>query len=371
MTLTIKAKVLVTGATGMQGGAAVQALLRAGHPVTAFVRDPESAPARALAQQGVTLAIGDMDDTVSLDAASAGQDVVFSMQMPGHDPADPVAEHRHARNIATAAKRAGVSQIIHTSVSATGWRSEHPEVQDTHPVMEAYWHQKEAAGDAIRQVGIKRWTIFKPALYMENFLPPRQDYMFPDLPQGKIVTAASPQAVMALINADDFGAAVAAAVADPDKFHEAEIELAGDALTHTEIADTLSRAVGREVAAAFVSREEQEQRLGAPTADSQIWNDRVGYPAPTPRRALRSDHDNPRTVGNATGLDHPSKLNLASLAERCLQRANAPEIPPPERHTPRPAAAVAPTHTGRGLRTPKPVSTSPNCTRLCNAQRGW
>lgn len=63
--------------------------------------------------------------------------------------------------------------------------------------------------------------------------------MFPDLPQGKLVTAASPQAVMALICSDDFGAAVAAAVAEPGRFHEAEIEFAGDALTHPEIADTL------------------------------------------------------------------------------------------------------------------------------------
>ncbi|MEU5637645.1 NmrA/HSCARG family protein [Streptomyces rishiriensis] len=287
MTHNDKAKVLVTGATGMQGGAATRALLRAGHPVTAFVRDPSSDPAQALARQGVALATGHMDDLASLEAAGAGHDAVFSMQMPGVDPADPGAEQRQARNIATAAKRVGVTQIVHTSVSATGWRSQHPDIaKDIHPGMKTYWDEKEAAEDAIRQAGLEHWTIFKPAFYMENFLSPRRDFMFPELPQGKLVTAASPQAVMALISADDFGAAVAAAVADPEKFHEAEIELAGDALTHTEIADTLSKAVGREITAVFVSREEQEQRLGAPTADSQIWNDRVGYPA-RPHHAAR------------------------------------------------------------------------------------
>lgn len=66
---------------------------------------------------------------------------------------------------------------------------------------------------------------------------------------------------------------------DPDKSHEAEIELAGDALTHTEIAATLSKAASREIIAVFLSQEEQAQRLGAPTADSQIWNDRVPYTA--------------------------------------------------------------------------------------------
>ncbi|EFC84953.1 NmrA family NAD(P)-binding protein [Parafrankia sp. EUN1f] len=282
MTPENKARVLVTGATGMQGGAAVKALLRAGHPVTAFVRDPSSAAAQALAVRGVALATGNLNDAASLEAASAGHDAVFSVQLAGVDPADPGAEQRQARNIATAAKRAGVTQIIHTSVSATGWRSQHPDIEQS-DLLKAYWDEKEAAEDAIRQAGFDHWTIFKPAFYMNNFLPAKRDPMFPELPQGKLVTATSPHTVLALICADDFGAAVAAAVAEPDKFHEAEIEFAGDALTHTDIADTLS---GREITAVFVSWEQQALRIGAPSADSQIWNDRVGYPA-RPHHAAR------------------------------------------------------------------------------------
>ncbi|MEV0108480.1 NmrA/HSCARG family protein [Nocardia sp. NPDC050799] len=244
---------LVTGATGMQGGAAVRALLRAGHPVTAFVRNPSSAPAQALAGQGVALATGDMDDLASLEAAGAGHDAVFSMQMPGVDPVDTGAEQRQARNIATAAQRVGLTQIIHTSVSATGWRSQHPDIKDFSPATMAYWDEKEAAEEAIRQAGLEHWTIFKPAFYMENFLSPRRDFMFPELSQGKLITATSPQTVLALINADDFGAAVAAAVAEPEKFHEAEIEFASDALTHPEIAAVLSKAAGREITAVSIS----------------------------------------------------------------------------------------------------------------------
>ncbi|MGW0785055.1 NmrA family NAD(P)-binding protein [Streptomyces sp. NPDC002913] len=278
MAHTDKAKVLVTGATGMQGGAAVKALLRAGHPVTAFVRNPSSAPALALAGQSVALATGDMDDLASLEAASAGHDAVFSVQMPGLDPADLGAEQRKARNIATAAKRAGISQILHTSVSGTGWRSQHPGYEQS-ALLKAYWDEKEAAEDAIRQSGLKDWAIFKPAFYMDNFLSPKREYMAPDLPQGKIFTATSPQTKLALINADDLGAAVAAAVAEPAKFHEAEIEFAGDLLTYPEIAEALSKAAGREITAISVSWEDQAQRLGAPSADTEIWNDRVGYPA--------------------------------------------------------------------------------------------
>ncbi|WP_256521211.1 NmrA family NAD(P)-binding protein [Rhodococcus qingshengii] len=74
--------------------------------------------------------------------------------------------------------------------------------------------------------------MFKPAFYMENFLLTDRTLQFPELPEGKLVTATGPATVLALINSDDFGAAVAAAVADPEKFHEAEIEFAGDALTY-------------------------------------------------------------------------------------------------------------------------------------------
>ncbi|GAB2462018.1 uncharacterized protein YbjT (DUF2867 family) [Conyzicola lurida] len=265
-------KVLVTGATGMQGGAVVQALLRGGHSVTGFVRNPESAPARALTQQGVELAAGNLDDLASLEAASAGHDAVFSVQLYGD------SEQEQARNIATAAKRAGVSQLIHTSVSGTGWRSRYPDYRQD-GLFRAYWDNKEGAEDAVRQSGIDRWTIFKPAWYMDNVLPGKRLDMFPDLPEGKLMTATGPQTAMALINAEDLGAAVAAAVADPDTFHEAEIEFAGDVLTFREIAEIVSAAANRQITAVFHAPEEWEQVTGTHYAEGRHWDDVVGYPA--------------------------------------------------------------------------------------------
>ncbi|MBF6335542.1 NmrA family NAD(P)-binding protein [Nocardia abscessus] len=155
----------------------------------------------------------------------------------------------------------------------------------TDPVMKAYWDEKEAAEEVIRQAGLDRWTILKPAFFMDNyFLPSKIAFKFPELSQGKLVTSASPEAVLVMISADDFGAV--AAVADPDKFHEAEIELAGDALTQSEIADTLSKATGREITAVFISSEEQIERVGAPSAWGDTWTDRVGCPA-RPHHAAR------------------------------------------------------------------------------------
>ncbi|MFD9240489.1 NmrA/HSCARG family protein [Streptomyces sp. NPDC059556] len=278
MTPNDKAKVLVTGATGMQGGAVARALLRAGHAVTALVRNPSSAPAQALAGLGAVLVTGDLEDVASLHAAGAGHDAVFSVQLASVDPADP-AEIRQASNIVTAAQRAGITQLLHTSVSATGWRTQHPDLEVNDPVMKEYWNQKEEVEEAIRCSGLQRWTVFKPAWYMENFLPPRREYMAPELPHGKLVTAMGPQTELALICADDLGSAVAAAVAEPDRFHEAEVDLAGDALTYPQMADVLSQATSREITTDFISLEEMTQRNGASAAFGDRWNDRVGYPA--------------------------------------------------------------------------------------------
>ncbi|GAB2490718.1 NAD(P)H-binding protein [Luteococcus sediminum] len=254
-------------------------MLAAGHHVTGFVRNPDSPAAKALVEQGVALAVGDLDDQASLEAATQGQDAVFSVQMPGVNPADPGSEERQARNLATAAKQAGVTHLVHTSVSAAGWRDQHPEITEIDPLMKDYWDQKEAAEQVVRDSGIEHWTIFRPALYMEDFLLPRLNVQFPKLLEGKLLLGAPIDTPMAMICAEDLGAGVAAAIADPERFDGAQIELAGDVRTWKEIAETISAASGKDVQAAQVSSEDRAEKLGAPSAWGHQWDDRVGYPA--------------------------------------------------------------------------------------------
>ena len=72
--------ILVTGATGQQGGAAAKHLLEQGWPMRALVRDGNSRPARELAAQGVDLVLGDLEDRASVDRAVDGAYGVFSVQ---------------------------------------------------------------------------------------------------------------------------------------------------------------------------------------------------------------------------------------------------------------------------------------------------
>ena len=97
-----KLKVLVTGATGKQGGHLVGELLARGHSVRALTRKPESPAAAALAQRGVTIVTGNFEDQQSLERAARGVDTVFAMSTPFESGAqtetrEPRSKHRTAQ----------------------------------------------------------------------------------------------------------------------------------------------------------------------------------------------------------------------------------------------------------------------------------
>jgi dihydroflavonol-4-reductase len=109
---------LVTGATGKVGHATVRALLAAGHDVRALVRDPRRA--QGVVPDGAELVPGDVTDPASLDAAAQGRDVVFNaMGLPEQWLTDEAmferVNARGSENVASAAKRAGVRRLVHTS----------------------------------------------------------------------------------------------------------------------------------------------------------------------------------------------------------------------------------------------------------------
>src|SRR3984957_17310107 len=77
--MSTKRNVLVTGATGQQGGAVARALLSRGHRVRALTRKPDSDAARQLISAGADLVTGDLGDTASVLKAASGVDTMFLM----------------------------------------------------------------------------------------------------------------------------------------------------------------------------------------------------------------------------------------------------------------------------------------------------
>ena len=77
--MSTKRSVLVTGATGQQGGAVARALLSRGHRVKALTRKPDSDAARQLMSAGADLVTGDLGDAASVLKAASGVGTMFLM----------------------------------------------------------------------------------------------------------------------------------------------------------------------------------------------------------------------------------------------------------------------------------------------------
>jgi uncharacterized protein YbjT (DUF2867 family) len=246
--------VLVVGGTGNQGGATARALLEAGIPVRALVRDATSDRAKALEALGADLVVGDLYDADSLADPCTGVRAVFSVLRPDFARPDIDAELVHAGNLIAAARAAGVAHFVHTSVSgavqyrsAPGWdegRWNRP-YSDAVPPIGGYFLSKAGVDELVRTAGFPAWTILHPSTFMENYVRPSM--YFEGRTGNRLIAVADDRTTYALVAVEDIGRAAAAALADPERFNGVDLELAGDVLTVTEIADVLSRTWGEPI----------------------------------------------------------------------------------------------------------------------------
>ncbi|MEW2547594.1 NmrA family NAD(P)-binding protein [Streptomyces sp. NPDC047002] len=281
------APVLVTGATGRQGGATARALLAAGVPVRALVRDPGTDRARAVAARGAELVTGDLADRGSLARAAEGARAVFSVQMPDLAGGGFEGELAQASHLVGAARDAGVEQFVHTSVSGAGQHTAAPGwAEGRWAAMEPYYAAKTGIQDRVREAGFRYWTLLKPGFFMENFLP-SMEFLFPRGVEGGLVSLLKPDTRLSLVAVDDIGAAAAAALADPERFHRVELELASDYLSMTRIAEILSRTLGTELTAPDMTLDEAVAAGMPPMGAGHLMMNETGQPArPEFARAL-------------------------------------------------------------------------------------
>ncbi|MFX0576806.1 NmrA family NAD(P)-binding protein [Nocardia nepalensis] len=223
--------ILITGATGKQGGATARRLLADGVAVRALVRDPEAPAARALADAGAELVTGDFDTPATLDAALAGARGVFLIPPAAFGPNGWQADLEGTRGIAVidAAKRAGVEQIVFTGVAS---------ITD-----DAAWGQagKKDIEDATAASGL-RYTLLRPVRFMENYIMrggPLDGII--DGVHKHLFPADRPLQMIAI---DDIAAFAALAFADPERFHGQTLELAGDAITPVAALAAITRTTG-------------------------------------------------------------------------------------------------------------------------------
>ncbi len=105
--------IVVTGATGRQGGAVARHLVADGWRVRGVTRSPDSKAAKELAGLGVELARADMTDRARMRAVCDGAHGVFSVQNPMISGEQ--GERVQGRNVVDAAVEAGVSHVVYGS----------------------------------------------------------------------------------------------------------------------------------------------------------------------------------------------------------------------------------------------------------------
>jgi uncharacterized protein YbjT (DUF2867 family) len=232
--------ILVTGATGAQGGATVRALLAREQSVRALVRDPDAPAAKNLADLGVELVAGDMADRGSLDAALSGVDGVFSVQPAGGD------EVLMGHNVADATAAAGIEHLVYTSVGG---------VEKTEGI--GSWDGKLRIERHIRELGVPT-TFLRPVKFMENLIGGA------DVHTGQIRDLFPPDRPTQVIAVDDIGWFAAAAFADPATYQGHAWEIAGDELTHQQMAAAISTAIGRPITYVNEPAEDFAARRGLP-----------------------------------------------------------------------------------------------------------
>lgn len=261
--------VLVTGATGQQGGAVVRALIARGHRVKAISRRPDSEGAKRLTAAGVEVVAGDLDDAASVATAAEGVDTMFLMGNSYEAGTD--AETRQGIAAADAAKAAGIGHLIYSSVADADKKTGIPHFDSKYLV------EKHIAG-----LGIP-YTISAPVAFMENTVAP---WAIDGLRQGVYAAALPPTRVLQQITIDDIGAFVSALAERREQVFGKRFDIAGDELSGEQQVKILSEVLGRpirfqELPIAAIRQQSED------TALMFEWFDRTGYDAGI--AALRRD----------------------------------------------------------------------------------
>lgn len=221
--------VLVTGATGRQGGAVARHLLARGWRVRALTRSPDSKPARALQALGAQVVRGDMSAPDDLHRACAGVHGVFSVQNPM--TSGPEGEVVQGMNVVDAAAEAGVSHLVYGSAGP-----------GTPGTGVASWDDKLKVVQHAQHSGLPL-TVLRSMAFMElmtdrDLYPPVTVWhLMPRLVGG--------QQTIPWLSADDVGAMAARAFAHPASYVGSDLSLAGDCRTLLECRDAWRLVTGR------------------------------------------------------------------------------------------------------------------------------
>jgi uncharacterized protein YbjT (DUF2867 family) len=242
--------IAVVGATGAQGGGLVQAILKdaqGAFAARAITRDPTSPKAKALAERGAQVVAADMDDEASLARALAGaHGAYFVTNFWEHF--SPDREQAQARNLAAAARHAGVKHVVWSTLEDT--RKWVPLSDDRMPTLMGrfkvpHFDAKGEADAYFRDAGVPT-TFLRTSFYWDNLIHfgmgPKPG------PDGRLAfTLPMGNRKLAGIASEDIGKCAYGIFRKGAETVGRNVGIAGEHLTGAQMAAALSKALGREV----------------------------------------------------------------------------------------------------------------------------
>jgi len=257
--------VLVTGATGRQGGAVLRHMLPKGWKLRALTFRADTTTVQRLASQGIEVVKGDMEDPSSLERATRGVYGVYSVQ--DFWSVGAKREVQQGKNMADAARKAGVEQFVYSSVGGAERNSGID-----------HWASKWEVENYIRRLGLPA-TMIRPAAFMENYYI---DQVEIGILKGKLMDPIRADKTYQTIASDDIGAFVALAFDRPKEFIGTELEIAGSELTNPEAAQVFSRVLGRPVKFRKLPMQVVRLALGKEFYQMFRWFNEAGFRANIP-----------------------------------------------------------------------------------------
>ena len=222
--------ILITGATGRQGGGVIRHMLPKGWKLRALTRNPRSAAALDLARLGVEVLPGDLEDPASLERPVHGAYGVYGVQ--DFWAVGARREVQQGKNLADAAKKAGVAHFVYSSVGGAERKSGID-----------HWESKWEIEQHIRKLGLPA-TVIRPVAFMEDYYV---DQVEIGILKSKFVDPIRGDKPYQTIAADDIGGFVALAFERPKEFIGEALEIAGSELTNRQAAEVFSRVLGKKV----------------------------------------------------------------------------------------------------------------------------
>jgi len=251
-------KILVTGATGQQGGAVMTSLLEHGHRVRVMTRTPEKA--NSMEGPNVEVARGDFRDPESLKKALSGVDGAFVMGTPYEE--GPRAEAAQGKAMIDACAEKKIGHVVYSSVCCAESNTGIP-----------HFDSKNEVEEHLKQSGLA-CTIVRPVWFMENFASP---WYLPSIEKGILSTPLHPRRILRMVSVADIGRIVAHAFTDPSRYMGREFDIAGDEMDMDRIVRELSLVRYRRIRYVHIPGAYAEEAVGHDLALMFQWFNEHGW----------------------------------------------------------------------------------------------